>query len=69
MSLKDDIVKKLETQDEPPPPGMDPVSNYDYRLDAGPPPAPNDTVSVTLVSIPLDKITAFFKRIFGRTNL
>ena len=47
--------------------GRDPLDNYDYREDSGPPPKP-EGIAVTIISIPLDKIKNWWKRLFERVN-
>jgi hypothetical protein len=54
VNLRDDI-----------PPGRDPLDSIDFRQDTGPAAKP-EGVAVTVISIPLEKITEFFKRLFRR---
>jgi hypothetical protein len=46
-------------------PGRAPEDALDYRLDSGPPPA-SGVVKVQLLSIPLEKVVEFFRKIFRR---
>jgi hypothetical protein len=46
-------------------PGRDPEDSIDFRQDTGPAPKP-EGVAVTIVSIPLEKVVDFFKRLLRR---
>ncbi|MGV0961809.1 MAG: hypothetical protein ACOYB1_18445 [Limnohabitans sp.] len=45
--------------------GRAPENDIDYRLDAGPPLAPG-AVIIPLLSLPLEKVVEFIKRLFRR---